>query len=187
MDEFYRVPLSSAEALATLAVLRALHGLAGEGGGGAAGILDTDIAPDVLESAAERIAAEVPEFVAAQADRLAGTLAHALVVNAAEITENTGDQRTEPPFPIGRTRRLLEDAFERRAPVEIEYYVQSRREWTARRVEITDVHERGGSWYLSGQCGMRGDFRRFRLENIRAIRVLDAEDEDGETNPFIVE
>jgi predicted DNA-binding transcriptional regulator YafY len=164
MDEFYRVPLTSSEALATLALLRALERLAP----------DTDVEPGIWKSAAERVADEVPEFVAAQAEALARSLADSLRAGqAAEPNGEDGDERTDPPFPTRRTRRLLEDAFERGVLVEIEYYVASRKQWTTRRVEISDVFARDGTAYLSGHCEMRGDFRQFRLDHVRAVRVLD--------------
>jgi predicted DNA-binding transcriptional regulator YafY len=88
---------------------------------------------------------------------------------------------------VGRTRRLLEDANDPRLPVEIEYFVASRNEWTARRVEIADVYAQNDTWYVSGHCGLRGDFRQFRLDHIRAVRVLDGEDDEGMPDPFAEE
>ena len=87
-----------------------------------------------------------------------------------------------PPFPIRRNRRLLEDAYEERQPVEIEYYVAGRKEWTHRRVDISSVHAQNGTWYLSGQCGLRNDHRQFRLDHIRSVRVLD--DANNMPDPF---
>ncbi|MES2463180.1 MAG: WYL domain-containing protein [Armatimonadota bacterium] len=172
-DEFYRVSLSSGEALATLAALRALHAL-----------LDSDettwdIDPGILESAADRIAADLPEFMAPQADRLAAAVAQALVENKLGFGGGNEEQsdRTEPPFPIARNRRLLTDAFEQGKDVEIEYYVASRREWTTRDVAISDVYKKNEEWYLSGQCGLRQEYRHFKLDHVRAVRVLNEEDE----------
>jgi len=168
MDPFYRVPLSSAEALATLAALRALTEL------GNAGLLTAEIEPGIFQSAADRIAEEVPEFVASRAESLSGPLAEAL---RRPISDARGDDeeeiRDEPPFPIRRTRRLLEDAYEHDLQVQIEYYVSSRDEWTTRRVDIGDVQEKNGTWYLSGHDYLRGDHRLFRLDHIRSVRVLD--------------
>ena len=169
MDEFYRVPLSSAEALATLAALRALDALE------KAGALDSEIEPGILENAAARIADEVPDFVEGQAARLTRSLGEALraMAPSGEAEDDAWD-RDEPPFPFARTRRLLRDASERELPVEIEYYVAKRREWTARRLDISDVFERDGTWYVSGHCGLRDDHRLFRLDHIRSVRLLDA-------------
>jgi predicted DNA-binding transcriptional regulator YafY len=178
MDEYYRVPLTSAEALAAIAALRAVHALQEAGG------LETEIEPGILRSAADRMAGEVPDFLSDQAEALAGSLAYALRAGpraggSGEEHDGPGDA---PPFPTRRTRRLLEDAFEHDAPVEIEYFVQSRDDWTTRRVLISDVYEREGAWYLSGHCELRGDFRQFRLDHIRSVRLLD---EDAEVrDPF---
>lgn len=171
MDEHYLVPLTSAEALATLALLRA-----------AASILppDAPAEPALFQSAFDRIAAQLPEFVGDRAHVLARALEAALAPNP-RVTfndqDNENDEQTEPPFATRRTRRLLEDAWERNAPVEIEYYVASRREWTLRRVAISDVYERQHTWYVSGQCEMRGEFRQFRLDHVRSVRVLDDREE----------
>jgi predicted DNA-binding transcriptional regulator YafY len=184
MDEFYRVPFSSAEVLATLAAVRVLEALAERDVAGAA-----PVEPGVLESAAERMAAEVPDFVADQAAELARTVLAALararfgVAEEADDSEESGGDA--PPFPVRRTRRLLEDAFEHDTPVEIEYFVASRGQWTTRRLEISDVYEQNGGWYVSGHCGLRDDFRQFRLDHIRSVRTLD--EAQNARNPFVEE
>lgn len=172
-DGFYRVSLSSGEALATVAALRALHALLQNEE------MVADIDPDILESAADRISEELPEFMAPQADRLAAALALTLIET--KIGSRNYDEepygKTEPPFPIARHRRLLEDALEQGRNVEIEYYVASRREWTTRDVTISDVYEKNEEWYLSGQCGLRHEYRHFRLDHIRAVRTLNHEED----------
>ncbi|MBC8103731.1 MAG: WYL domain-containing protein [Cytophagales bacterium] len=144
----------------------------------------SEIDPGILESAADRIAAELPEFMTPQADRLAAALAAALIeAGLGNSPERFPEpDRAEPPFPIARNRRLLEAAFEQGKPVEIEYYVASRSEWTTRHVAISDVYEKKEEWYLSGQCGLRQEYRHFRLDHIRAVLVLD--DEDHLPDPF---
>ncbi len=181
MDEFYRAPLSSAEAVATLAGLRALQTLCAGLGEALSVAGEFDIG--VLETAASRIEGELPEFMTAQASRLAQTLAQEIRVSAGtNRAESEYDPDAVPPFPTGRTRRLLEDAWERDAPVEIEYFVASRGEWTNRRVEISDITDSGNGSLLSGQCGLRHEYRHFRLDHIRAVRVLD--NADNEADPF---
>ena len=180
MDEFYRVPLTSSEALATLAVLRALDALLASGA-----LPDSEIEPGILASAAERIAAEVPEFLGGRAEALCGSLVHDMLTELRPDGRAEDEDRVEPPFPVRRTRRLLEDAFERERPVEIEYFVQSRKQWTTRRVQISDVFRRDDAWYLSGHCEMRGDFRQFRLDHIRSVRVFD--EDAAVPDPFVVE
>jgi predicted DNA-binding transcriptional regulator YafY len=171
-DGFYRVSLSSGEALATLAALRTLNALLDSDQ------IVSDIDPAILESAADRIAEELPEFMAPQADRLAAAVARTLVetrIGSSDLKEEFYDD-AEPPFPTARNRRLLEDAFEQGKKAEIEYYVASRHEWTTRDVSISDVYKKNDEWYLSGQCGLRQEYRHFKLDHIRAVRVLDDED-----------
>jgi hypothetical protein len=195
VDEFYRVPLTTGEALATLAALKTLSHLCENLGGDTGTVLDTGI----LQNAITRITDEMPDFASEQAERLAASLAAALVEaglgqSGTGMNAGTGEE-SEPPFYTGRTRRLLEDAFSRRVPVEIEYYVRSRDQWTTRRVDIIDVYEEAGTssesrdsyWNLRGHCQMRNDIRQFRLDHIRAVRVLDLnneDDEDGIPDPF---
>jgi hypothetical protein len=182
MEEFYRVPFTSGEALVVLATLKAVARLTDAARGG----VDTDLEPGILPSALERFTEEVPEYLAGQADRLAGAVERsfreALAAGNGMAGGSDEEERTAPPFPIGRSRRLLEDAFDRRVPVEIEYFVRSRNEWTTRRVDITDVYDDKGAWLLAGRCGMRDDYRQFRLDHIRAVRVLDGD--DGVPDPF---
>jgi len=178
-DAFYHVHFSSGEALAALAVLRALDQVTANGP-----LTETDIEPGILTSAAERLADELPDFVVGRADRLAAALTRTLREAVAGSPDSEdAETRDVPPFPIRRNRRLLEDAYEERQPVEIEYYVSGRKEWTHRRVDISSVHAQNGTWYLSGQCGLRNDHRQFRLDHIRSVRILGDEDEDA-TDPF---
>ena len=175
---FYRIPLSSGEALATLAVLRALDQVTTSNS-----LAGTDIEPGILAAAAQRLSEELPDFTVGRAERLAAALVRTLRETVAvSADEDAAEIRDAPPFPIRRNRRLLEDAYEERQPVEIEYYVSGRKEWTHRRVDISSVHAQNGTWYLSGQCGLRSDHRQFRLDHIRFVRVLD--DANDTPDPF---
>lgn len=168
MDEFYRVPLSSGEALATLAALRALRTLTK----GEEGIL-TDVDTQIWETAADRVAEALPDFVSVQADRLGAALAAALREGFQTQTKAFSlVEREKPPLPIQRTRVILENAQLRDRPVEIHYYVKSREEWTTRRVDDVEVYEDGDSWYLAGHCGLRDEHRLFRLDHIGAVRII---------------
>ena len=177
MDEFYRVPLSSSEAKATLAALRVVESLL------IRSEVVADIEPEILASACERMEAEVPEFVSEQAVQIAKML----LSDFADTLRDTGSKEVhhadEPPFPIGRTQRLLQDACARDVPVEIEYYVKSRKEWTTREVNCMSLSEQNGTLFLQGECGLRGDYRHFRLDHIRSVRVLD-DDPENLPDPF---
>ncbi|HVK03394.1 MAG TPA: WYL domain-containing protein [Armatimonadaceae bacterium] len=178
-DEFYRVPLSTAEALAALAVLRALARF----GTDDPAVLG-DIDASVLESAAERVEAEMPDFAVGKAAALSGELLSELrqlrgsggaVSNLSPDESDSEDDGENPPFPVARARRLLQDAWDREVPVEIEYFVARRNEWTTRRVEIQNVRRDDGVWYVAGQCGMRRDYRNFRIDHIRSVRLLEGD------------
>lgn len=181
-DEFYRVPFTSGETLAVLALLQAAERLtAGVDG------IDSDIEPGILRSAIARFQDETPDFLRDRAQQLAAAIEHSF----RESLHSGGDSewedgkynREDPPFPVGRTLRLAEEAFRRRLPVEIEYFVRSRNEWTARVVDISDIREdESGSPLMMGHCSLRGDIRQFRLDHIREIHILD--DDDSVSDPF---
>lgn len=176
MDDFYRVPLSTGEATAAIAALRYVCALLQREG------VVSDVAPEVLESAAARIEAEIPDFLGGAAEKLRTLLAETLAeANFAPPESDEIDGRTRPPFAIGRTRRILEQAWRSSGIAEIEYYVASRNQWSTRNVQISNVYEGENGWYLEGECLLRRDHRMFRLENIRTVRAVSEEasaDED---------
>jgi proteasome accessory factor C len=57
--------------------------------------------------------------------------------------------------------------------VELDYYTYGRDERTTRVVEPHAVYAAEGAWYLSGWCHLAGDDRRFRLDRIASLRLLD--------------
>jgi len=178
MDDFYRVPLSTAEAVVTVAALRVVCALLQEPG------VTSDVSPELLESAAARITAEIPEFMGITAEKLRPLLDDALT--QANFSGTDSDiEGTPPTLPlrIGRTRRLLEQAERTTGIAEIEYFVASRNEWTTRRVQIEDIYEGESGWYLEGECLLRRDHRMFKLENIRAVRVVKGDGEE-DWDPF---
>ncbi len=67
----------------------------------------------------------------------------------------------------------VRDAVERGRALEIEYHSGSRDELTNRTVEPVQVVTIDGHWYLDGYCHRAGDMRRFRVDRIGAVRVLD--------------
>lgn len=181
MDDYYRVPLSTGEATAAIAALRVVCALLQREG------VASDIAPEVLESAAARIEGELPEFMGPAAEKLRTLLAETLAganFDPDEADETSG--QIMPPFGVGRTRRILEQARRSTGVAEIEYYVASRNQWSTRSVEISNVYESTNGWYLEGECLLRREHRMFRLENIRAVRVAPGEDsaEDDLPDPF---
>lgn len=182
MDDYYRVPLSTGEAMATIAALRVVCALLQKEG------VVSDLAPEIFESAAARIEAELPEFLAGAAQKLRPGLAESLA--QANFDAKTDDKDSVPvTLRTERTRRLLETAWRSASGVaEIEYFVASRNEWTTRRVEISDVYETDTGWYLEGECQLRRDHRMFRLDNIRAVRSalrpVDDENDDDLFDPF---
>ncbi|MBW8826398.1 MAG: WYL domain-containing protein [Acidobacteria bacterium] len=67
----------------------------------------------------------------------------------------------------------LRDAVEQARQVEIDYYVYGRDERTRRVVEPHSVFTAEGEWYLTGFCHLAGAERRFRVDRIAELAVLD--------------
>ncbi len=59
--------------------------------------------------------------------------------------------------------------------LEIDYHSASRDESTTRVVEPVQVITQDGHWYLDAYCRKAGDMRRFRIDRLRSVRLLDAE------------
>ena len=185
MDDFYRVPLSTAEAIATAATLRLVGDLLQRDG------VVSEVPPEIWESAASRIEAEMPEFFQGRVQQLRENLE--TMLSTSNFSPQNSDNVTNagyPPFPIKPSRRLLETIKRVSRIAEIEYYVASRNEWTVRRVEIEDVYEDDRGTYLAGRCSLRNDYRQFRLDHIRSVRPVprgggeNVNDEDDLPDPF---
>jgi len=67
----------------------------------------------------------------------------------------------------------LEEAIESRRVVHIEYYTASRDEMTERDIRPYGMIEHEGEWYVVGHCLLRDRELPFRVDRIRALRVLD--------------
>src|SRR4051812_27898593 len=67
----------------------------------------------------------------------------------------------------------LRAAVESRHQVEIDYYSFGRDEQTRRIVDPYTVYSASGQWYLSAYCHTADDDRLFRVDRVRAARVLD--------------
>ncbi len=67
----------------------------------------------------------------------------------------------------------VRDAVDAGRALEIDYHSGSRDELTTRTVEPVQVVTIDGHWYLDAYCRRAGDMRRFRVDRIGAVRVLD--------------
>jgi len=76
----------------------------------------------------------------------------------------------DPPF-LGAVRAAVDSG----AVLEIDYHSASRDESTTRVVEPHQVITKDGHWYLDAYCRKAGDTRRFRVDRLRAVRVLAGE------------
>lgn len=65
-------------------------------------------------------------------------------------------------------------ALERGVQIEIEYHSASTDTTGRRVVEPMDVRSIDGHWYLDAWCHQAGDARRFRVDRIRTVKMLDA-------------
>jgi proteasome accessory factor C len=67
----------------------------------------------------------------------------------------------------------LRDAVATRRQVEIDYYVYGRDERTRRVVDPYAVFAAEGEWYLTAWCHLAQAERRFRVDRIRSLELLD--------------
>src|SRR5436305_11049228 len=67
----------------------------------------------------------------------------------------------------------LQEAVHDHRQVEIDYYVYGRDERTRRVVDPYAVFAAEGEWYLNAWCHLAQADRRFRIDRIRSIEVLD--------------
>jgi hypothetical protein len=169
-DEYYRLSLSSGEALVVLALLQAIHPLLSR-------MAQSDIDPAILPGAIDRLAEIVPEFTADRAKKMANDLSQRFSSTflgvSDDLTVDTSIFNTREPLSIQDKVTALELALENNSSVEIYYYVASRDEWTRRTVEIESIYEDNGNWYLDGFCRLRHGQRVFRVDNIARIRIQD--------------
>ncbi len=98
-----------------------------------------------------------------------GKLAGALGVAELEAVEVA----LAPGAPEEVTAALRTGADERRQ-VEIDYYSFGRDKWSRRVVDPYALFSSAGQWYLAGWCHAVDDERLFRLDRVRAARLLDS-------------
>lgn len=72
----------------------------------------------------------------------------------------------------------LREAMAARRQVEIDYYAYGRDERTRRVVDPRGVFAAEGQWYLRAYCHLAESERRFRIDRIRGLEVLDRTVED---------
>ena len=68
---------------------------------------------------------------------------------------------------------VVRDAADAGRAIEIDYLSGSRDELTTRTVEPVQVATIDGHWYLDAYCHRAGDMRRFRVDRIDAVRLLE--------------
>lgn len=76
------------------------------------------------------------------------------------------------PVPAAVLTSLRQAAADHRQ-VEIDYYVYGRDERTRRVVDPYAVFAAEGEWYLSGWCHLAMAERRFRVDRVRSVELLD--------------
>jgi proteasome accessory factor C len=97
-----------------------------------------------------------------------GKLAGALGVVASEAVE------VALAPAAAETMATLSEGATRHRQVEIDYYSFGRDVWSRRVVDPFNVFSAAGQWYVSAWCHTVDDERLFRLDRVRAARLLDA-------------
>jgi len=83
---------------------------------------------------------------------------------------------SESRLPSGLDQRMLlpiQQAIVSRRVLRMTYRAKARDVDTVRDVEPLGVTYHSAAWYLVAWCRLRGDFRYFKIERLRALEVLD--------------
>lgn len=117
------------------------------------------------------LAASARTILAVPGADTSGALGRAL----SKLEAVLGDQRRlvidlDAPGRLEEVRRLVEQGVQ----AEITYHSASTDETTVRVVEPVAVHSLEGHWYLDAWCHRAEGLRRFRVDRITALRLLDA-------------
>jgi proteasome accessory factor C len=104
----------------------------------------------------------------------AGPIARALAKVASVLGVEPGEGLdiqlgSAPPETLARLR----EAIAGRRQVELDYYTYGRDERSRRVVDPRVVFAAEGAWYLDGHCHRAGAARRFRLDRMADVRLLD--------------
>jgi proteasome accessory factor C len=104
-----------------------------------------------------------------------GPVARALAKVAAVLGVEPGEALdiqlgTAPP----ETLAVLQDAVAHHRQVELDYYTYGRDERSLRVVDPRAVFAAEGAWYLDGLCHRAGAARRFRLDRMAGVRLLES-------------
>ena len=87
----------------------------------------------------------------------------------------------DQPSRLDEVRRAAAEDLQ----LEIDYHSASSDETTVRVVDPLGVIALDGRWYLDAFCHRAGDVRRFRVDRIRALRVLGPQPDGDEPRPSI--
>jgi proteasome accessory factor C len=112
-------------------------------------------------------------MLAAPGTDRSGPLARGLEKLAAALGVGGGAVGVELGPAPGEVLEALTRAVADRRQVEVEYYSFGRDRWSTRTVEPYAVFSAAGQWYLSAFCRTVGDERLFRVDRVRAARLLD--------------
>lgn len=88
--------------------------------------------------------------------------------NHIDVLKVTGKRNKE--FPNHFFAQIMEAIAESRV-VEIKYFAASNEEWTTRLVEPINLWHYSMGWHLIGLCRLRNDYRDFRLDRMKEIRI----------------
>ncbi len=110
---------------------------------------------DVLEAVLKKVRAALPRDVVPQIEQLIGAI-----------------DLIAPPDLSNDEIRALSLAAQHRRVCEFTYLSRGRDEVSSRRVSPRTVEFRRGTWYLVGHCHRSDALRRFRLDRITDLRIL---------------
>lgn len=87
-----------------------------------------------------------------------------------DVLKITGQRNKD--FPNHFFADVMKAIAENRV-IEIQYFAASKNEWTTRQVEPVNLWHYSLGWHLIGFCKLRSEYRDFRLDRIKSIKVTD--------------
>lgn len=102
-----------------------------------------------------------------------------MVANLEELIE-VKDQKRNKSFPANTLDILLKAIAEKKA-VAMEYRAFGNDENSSRLIEPIGIFHENENWYTIGFCHLRDEYRQFRIDRVRAIKLTDIQQKERET------
>ena len=141
------------------------------------GLLGIDIDKNVVETLVLKLktglAKNAISHINTEIEMLIDEAKAAFKEDSTYMSRSDSERAFNPSYPTRETIKVLNNAIEKGICVEVEYYSNSRGEFTKRKIEPETIERRSGRVYLNAFCHLRNEERVFRIDRIKNIRECD--------------